>query len=104
MDNHSNIYRCAISFKYSQYYISVILTANNWNDAKNKFISRCLTHYDIIMNKINFYQFYDPNEDTTIPISFDNKKKFEEWLVQNIDEDNIECLENNFEIIDRYEN
>ena len=98
------IFRCTKSFKYTQHYISVILIAKNSGDAKNKFISKCLTEYDTITKQIDFKLFYDINEDVELPIKFDCIKEFENYLIINIEETDIECLGNcNFEIIDAYD-
>jgi len=55
------IYECTVGFKYSKYYIKVILIATNEFEAKNKFISKCLEKYNEIIT-IDFTQFYDKYE------------------------------------------
>ena len=100
----AKIYNCAIGFKYTSHYISVILIADNYDDAKNKFISKCLEKYDEIKG-IDFELFY--NEDKAFdgpPVKFENISDFEKYLFENIDSDTIECLETcQFEIKDAYE-
>ena len=104
MDIHNNyIFRCEKHFAYTKYYISVILIAKNIDDAKNKFISKCLSEYDYIIKNIDFELFYDENEHLEKPIKFKNILYFEIWLNKNIEEDDIECLGDcHFEIIDKY--
>ncbi len=38
MNDTNKIYKCDFGFKYTKYYVSVILIADIYNDAKNKFI------------------------------------------------------------------
>lgn len=52
------IFLCTVCFRYSQYYIEVVLMAENEKEAKDKFISKCLEKYDKIVS-IDFMQFYD---------------------------------------------
>ena len=100
---NAKIYNCAIGFKYTSYYISVILIADDYNDAKNKFISKCLEKYDEI-KRIDFQLFYDKNEAFDgPPVKFENISDFENYLLENIDEYTIECLDVcKFEIKDQY--
>ena len=102
---NAKIYKCAIGFKYTSHYISVILIANNYDEAKIKFISKCLEKFDEI-KRIDFQMFYDKNEAfDRSPVKFENISDFEKYLFENIDSDTIECLEEcKFEIKDRYEN
>ena len=101
------IYRCYVSFIYTQYYIKVTLITINKTEAKKKFIARCLEEYDLIVKHIDFEQFYDKYECDTMPLKFDNAEVFEKWLNDNIDENNpddIECINDcNFEIVNKYE-
>ena len=101
----AKIYQCAFGFKYTSQYISIILIADDYNDAKNKFISKCLEKYDEIKT-IDFEMFYDEKEAfDRPPVKFENISDFEKYLFENIDSDTIECLEEcKFEIKDRYEN
>ena len=100
----AKIYQCAFGFKYTSQYISIILIADDYNDAKNKFISKCLEKYDEI-KRINFKVFYNEDEASDgPPIKFENISDFEKYLLENIDSDTIECLEAcKFEIKNQYE-
>jgi hypothetical protein len=100
----AKIYKCDLVFKYTKYYISVILIADDHNDAKNKFISKCLEKYDEI-TRIDFEMFYYKNEAyDEPPVNFNNISDFKKYLFENINEDTIECLETSkFEIKDKYE-
>ena len=110
------IFLCTVCFKYSQYYIEVILMAENEKEAKDKFISKCLEKYNKIVS-IDFMQFYDGDgdgdvngedgnvngEDEKLLFDFpkDNTSKFEKYLNTNSE---IECLHNcSFEIINKYD-
>lgn len=101
---NAKIYKCAIGFNYTSHYISIILIADDYNDAKNKFISKCLEKYDEI-KRIDFKMFYDKNEAFYgPPVKFENISDFEKYLFENIDSDTIECLEAcKFEIKNQYE-
>ena len=100
---NAKIYKCAIGFKYTSHYISVILIADNYDEAKIKFISKCLEKFDEI-KRIDFQMFYDENEAFDRPLKFENISDFENYLLENIDKDKIECLETcKFEIKDQYE-
>ena len=89
---NAKIYKCTLGFKYTKYYISVILIAEDYNDAKNKFISKCLEKYNEI-KKINFQMFYDKNEAFDgPPIKFENTTEFENYLLEHINKNTIECL------------
>ena len=100
-----SIYKCSFGFRYTKYFVSIILIADDFDDAKTKIIAKCLEKYDSI-NSIDFEMFYDSKEsDTLLPIKFENILVFENYLYNNINEDNIECLSNiSFEIIDEYDN
>ena len=53
--------------------------------------------------KINFRMFYDKSYCDT-PINFENIINFKQYLFDNINENNIECLETcEFEIKNKYE-
>jgi len=96
------IYECNIGFRYTQYYIKVILVATNETEAKNKFISKCLENYDKIIT-IDFTQFYDKYEDKKLPLNFphDSTTEFETYLNDDCE---INCLNDcSFEIINQYE-
>ena len=101
---NSKIYTCNLSFHYTKHYISVIVIADDYNDAKNKFISICLDKYDEI-TRIDFEMFYDKHEAYYgPPVKFDNILDFEKYLVEHINEDAIECLHTSkFEINDKYD-
>ena len=102
---NAKIYKCAFGFKYTSQYVSIILIADDYNDAKNKFISKCLEKYDVIIRSIDFKLFYYEEEADGPPVKFENISDFEKYLFENIDSDTIECLEEcKFEIKDRYEN
>lgn len=97
------IYDCTIGFRYTQYYIKVILVAINETEAKNKFISKCLENYSEIINTVDFEQFYDKYENDELPLNFPQNStiEFEKYLNDNC---NIECINNcSFEIINKYE-
>jgi hypothetical protein len=96
------IYECTIDFRYTQYYIKVILIAINETEAKNKFILKCLEKYDKIIT-IDFTQFYDKYECVKLPLNFpqDNTIEFKKYLNKNSE---INCLNDySFEIINKYE-
>ena len=102
----AKIYECFLGFGYSKYYVSVILIANDFNDAKNKFILKCLEKYNEInaidFNAIDFNNNYE--NDGELLIKFKNILDFEKYLMDNINENSIECLETcKFEIVDKYE-
>ena len=97
------IYECNIGFRYTQYYIKVILVATNETEAKKKFISKCLENYSEIINTIDFKQFYNKDEDSKLPLNFpkDSTTEFEKYLNDDCE---IECLNDcSFEIIDGYD-
>lgn len=97
----AKIYECYLGFGFSHYYISVILIANDFNDAKNKFILKCLEKYNEI-NAIDFNE--DEDENYGEKIKFNNILDFENYLLDKINENSIECLETcKFEICDKYE-
>uniref|UniRef100_A0A6C0AEY3 Uncharacterized protein n=1 Tax=viral metagenome TaxID=1070528 RepID=A0A6C0AEY3_9ZZZZ len=101
-----SIFRCSKTFRYAKHYIFVILTAKNFLEAKKKFILKCLSEYENIVNNIDFdfELFYDKNEDYGNPCKFDKKLDFENWLKINVEDEDIELLGNcEFEIIDRYD-
>ncbi len=102
------IFKCSMSFKYTQYYIEVILIATSKNEAKQKFISKCLEKYNEIIT-IDFVQFYNKYEDDELPLDFHkyNITEFEKYLNEKIDGDidnYIDCLDVcSFEIINKYD-
>jgi len=79
------IYKCELNFKYSTYYISIILISENYEDAKNKFITKCLEKYKDIM-LIDFEMFYDKDVHTIPPTKFQNYDDFKKYLIENISE------------------
>ena len=96
------IYECTIGFRYTQYYIKVILVAINETEAKNKFISKCLEKYNTIIT-IDFKQFYDKYENDKLPLTFpqDSTTEFKKYLNDDCE---IKCLHDcSFEIINQYE-
>ena len=83
-------------------YITILLIAYNYNDAKNKFISKCLEKYDeikiLVSNKCCNDDYYEE-------IVFENISDLEKYLIEKINnnKETIECLETcYFEIDDRY--
>jgi len=104
IQNKTNkIYNCTVGFRYTQYYIQVILIAINETEAKSKFISKCLENYSKIIDTIDFTQFYDKDENNESPLNFpyDSTTEFETYINNNCD---IECLHDcSFEIINKYD-
>ena len=101
------IFRCRVGFKYTKFYIEVVLMAKNKNEAKIQFISKCLEKYDEII-QIDFTRFYyEYDEETPLNFNKNNIKDFEKYLNDIMESDideHIECLnECSFEIIDMYD-
>jgi hypothetical protein len=99
------IYKCAFGFKYANEYVSIILIAPNYNEARNKMVTKCLANYDNIM-KISRDVFYDKYEHRgeEPPEQFNTIEEFEKYLLKNINKDTIECVENcEFEIVNKYD-
>ncbi len=111
MENPIHIYRCRLGFKYSKYFIEVLLMATNKSEARQKFIANCLHNYNEII-QIDFKRYLNYMEHrTTPPDDFrdfheENIDEFKQYMNNELDihEDDIECLyATNFEIIDKYE-
>ena len=49
-----SIYICKLSFPFATHYISITLIASSLEDARIKFISKCLEKYDEIKKEIDF--------------------------------------------------
>lgn len=99
------IFKCSVGFRYTSYYVKVILTAKDKTDAKNKFIKKCLENFDKLSH-IDFSQGYE-EYNTEPPLKFNNIQDYEKWLIDNVneeDDDDIECLGDcSFELCDAYE-
>lgn len=100
---NAKIYKFTLGLTYTCYNISIIIIANNIEDAKNKILVKCLEKYDEIKN-IDFKMFYCSEDCDSPPLSFKNKSDLEKYILDNLNDNHIDCLETcDFEIVNRYD-
>jgi|688.fasta_scaffold484678_2 hypothetical protein len=89
-----NIYTCNLHFPFTTHYISITLIAYSFEEARIKFISKCLEKYYEI-KKIDFEALCptlcerDSYKNT---LQINTPKDLEEYLEENVNRDTIECL------------
>ena len=101
-----SIYTCKLSFPFAAHYISITLIAYSLEEARIKFISKCLEKYDDI-KKIDLEALCPSlcergSYKNTLQIN--TPKDLEEYLEENVNGNTIKCLnECSFEIKYEYE-
>ena len=101
-----SIYICNLYFPNATKYITITLIARSFEEARIKFISKCMAKYDDI-KKIDFEALCPTLCECSSYeniLQINSPKDLEEYLEKNVNRDTIECLnECSFEIKYKYE-
>ena len=89
-----SIYICNLYFPNATKYITITLIASSFEEARNKFISKCMEKYDEIKKGIDLAALLPTCGELS---SYENilqintPKDLEKYLEENVNRDTIEC-------------